>query len=79
QVIGQRRAHPAHASILLSMESVFAALGGWLWLEEMLSCRQLAGCGLMLSGMLLSQLWIYIVGRKPDEVTFSHGKPGGTT
>lgn len=28
QVIGQRRAHPAHASILLSLESVFAALGG---------------------------------------------------
>jgi len=78
QVIGQRRAHPAHASILLSLESVFAALGGWLWLEEILSFRQLGGCALMLSGMILSQLWIYIVEKKPDGATFSLRKPGRT-
>jgi drug/metabolite transporter (DMT)-like permease len=40
-----------------SLESVFAALGGWLILEETLSPRGLIGCGLMFSGMLLSQLW----------------------
>ena len=57
QVIAQRDAHPAHAAILLSLESVFAALGGWLLLGETISPRGLAGCGLMLSGMLLSQLW----------------------
>lgn len=65
QVVGQRRAHPAHAAILLSLESVFAALGGWLWLSEILSLRQVSGCALMLSGMLLSQLWIYVVEEKP--------------
>lgn len=57
QVIAQREAHPAHAAILLSLESVFAAIGGWLILGEIISPRGLVGCGLMLAGMLLSQLW----------------------
>jgi drug/metabolite transporter (DMT)-like permease len=57
QVVAQRDAHPAHASILLSMEAVFAALGGWLILQEIVTSREMAGCGLMLAGMLLSQLW----------------------
>jgi drug/metabolite transporter (DMT)-like permease len=57
QVVAQRTAHPAHASILMSLEAVFAALGGWLLLGETLSLRGGVGCGLMLAGMLLSQLW----------------------
>jgi len=57
QVIAQRDAHPAHAAILLSLEAVFAAVGGWLILGEIISARGLFGCGLMLAGMLLSQLW----------------------
>ena len=57
QVIAQRDAHPAHAAILLSLEAVFAAVGGWLILDEIISARGLLGCGLMLAGMLLSQLW----------------------
>ncbi len=56
QVIAQRDAQPAHAAIILSLEAVFAALGGWMMLNEMLSVRALIGCGLMLVGMLLSQL-----------------------
>lgn len=63
QVIAQRDAHPAHAAILLSMEAVFAAIGGWLILDEIISARGLFGCGLMLVGMLLSQLW-GLVGKK---------------
>ena len=63
QVIAQRDAHPAHAAILLSMEAVFAAIGGWLILDETISARGLFGCGLMLTGMLLSQLW-GLVGKK---------------
>jgi drug/metabolite transporter (DMT)-like permease len=63
QVIAQRDAHPAHAAILLSMEAVFAAVGGWLILGEVISARGLFGCGLMLAGMLLSQLW-GLVGKK---------------
>jgi drug/metabolite transporter (DMT)-like permease len=57
QVVAQRDAHPAHAAILLSLEAVFAAIGGWLILGEIISPRGLVGCGLMLLGMLLSQLW----------------------
>jgi drug/metabolite transporter (DMT)-like permease len=57
QVVAQRRAHPAHAAILLSLEAVFAALGGRILLGETLSLRGIGGCALMLSGMLLSQLW----------------------
>ena len=56
QVAAQRHAPPAHASILMSLEAVFAAFGGWLFLEEALTPRGWAGCGLMLAGMLLSQL-----------------------
>lgn len=56
QVIAQQKAQPGHAAIILSLESVFAVLGGWLLLGEVLSLRGLIGCGLMLSGMIISQL-----------------------
>ncbi|WP_285906714.1 DMT family transporter [Pseudodesulfovibrio pelocollis] len=56
QVVAQRDAQPAHAAIILSLEAVFAAVGGWLMLGELLSLRALIGCGLMLAGMILSQL-----------------------
>ena len=56
QVVAQRQAKPAHAAIILSLETVFAALAGWLLLGEMLSARELTGCALMLGGMLASQL-----------------------
>lgn len=57
QVVAQRTARPSHAAILLSLESAFAALGGWLLLSEQLTPRALLGCGLMLIGMLVSQLF----------------------
>jgi len=55
QVVAQKRAHPAYASIILSLESVFAAFAGWLLLNEHLSMRSMAGCGLMLGGMIIVQ------------------------
>lgn len=64
QVIAQRDAHPAHSAIILSLEGVFAAIGGWLLLSEVLSLRALFGCGLMLSGMLLSELSTFFSGKK---------------
>lgn len=57
QVVAQKKAKPSHAAIILSLEAVFAALGGWIMLGEVLSRRGLAGCALMFSGMLASQLW----------------------
>ncbi len=56
QVVGQRRAHPTHAAVILSLEGAFAALGGWLLIGETLSSRELIGALLMLCGMLLSQI-----------------------
>lgn len=56
QIVGQKYAEPAHASIILSMETVFATIGGYLFLQEILGVRELWGCALMLGGMLLSQL-----------------------
>jgi drug/metabolite transporter (DMT)-like permease len=56
QVFGQRYAKPSHASVILSMETVFAALGAFLILGETMSVRSIAGCSLMLSGMILAQL-----------------------
>jgi drug/metabolite transporter (DMT)-like permease len=56
QVIAQKEAHPAYASIILSMEAVFAALGGWMILHESLSRRSMTGCFLMLAGMVVVQL-----------------------
>jgi drug/metabolite transporter (DMT)-like permease len=56
QILGQKNTSPAPAAIILSMEAVFAALGGYLILGERLGVRELAGCGLMLAGMILSQV-----------------------
>jgi drug/metabolite transporter (DMT)-like permease len=53
QVVAQKTAHPVHASIILSMEAVFAALGGWLLLNEHLTNRSLLGCLLMFAGMIV--------------------------
>lgn len=56
QIVGQKHAHASAASIILSLESVFAVFGGWLILSEQLSVRGMAGCLLMLLGMVLSQI-----------------------
>jgi len=56
QIMGQRYAPPAHAAIILSMESLFAALGGWLILSEVMTSRQIAGALLMLAGVVISQI-----------------------
>ncbi len=55
QMIGQKNAKPSHAAIALSMEAVFASIGGYLLLKENLGMRGYLGCALMLAGMLLSQ------------------------
>jgi drug/metabolite transporter (DMT)-like permease len=54
QAVGQRYAKPAHAAIALSMEAVFAAIGGMLILKETMNLRGYFGCALMLAGMLIT-------------------------
>lgn len=56
QMLGQRDASPTTASLILSMESVFAVIGGWLLLGEVLTARELLGCALMMTGIVLAQL-----------------------
>ncbi len=58
QVIAQRDSLPAHAAIMMSMEAVFAALGGYLILSEVMTFRDMIGCGFILTGMLMSQLCV---------------------
>ena len=55
QAVGQRMAPPADTAIILSMESVFAAIGGWLFLAESLTPLQLLGGGIILLGMMVAQ------------------------
>ena len=56
QIIGQQKVDAVPASIIMSLESVFAALAGWLILRERMSPRELAGCGLLFTAVILSQL-----------------------
>ncbi len=55
QAVGQKYAKPSHAAIALSMEAVFAAIGGILLLSETMPLRGYLGCALMLAGMLITQ------------------------
>jgi drug/metabolite transporter (DMT)-like permease len=55
QVAGQKHARPTDAAVILSAESVFAALGGGLLLGERLDLRELAGCLLILGGVVVAQ------------------------
>ena len=56
QIVGQKYAEPTLASLLMCLESVFAALGGWLLLGQVLSVREFIGCALMLSASVIAQL-----------------------
>lgn len=56
QVVGQKNVNPAIASLLLSLESCFSVLAGWLILGERLSTREFAGCILMFAAIILAQL-----------------------
>ena len=56
QILGQRTVNPTVASLILSLESVFAALAGWVLLSQPLSPRELVGCALVFVAVVLAQL-----------------------
>ncbi|MNP07694.1 putative inner membrane transporter yiJE [compost metagenome] len=56
QVVAQKNAKPSHAAIILSMESVFGALGGVILLGETMSIRGYIGCMFIFLGIILSQI-----------------------
>ncbi len=57
QVVAQKKVPSSHAAIILSLETVFAAAGGWIVLGETIPVRGLIGCALMLTGIIISQTW----------------------
>lgn len=56
QIIAQKNTDPTVASLILSLESVFAALTGWLVIHETLSLKELFGCFLVFTAIILAQL-----------------------
>lgn len=56
QIVGQKNIPPALASLIMSLESVFAVLSGWLILQETLSKREMLGCALMFIAIVLAQI-----------------------
>lgn len=55
QILGQKSCKPAIASLIMSMESVFSAIFGFLILHQMLSLREIIGCVLMMAAVLIAQ------------------------
>ena len=60
QIIGQKYTDAAYASLIMSLESVFSALGGWIILGQTLSIKELLGAILMFSAIILAQVPIKI-------------------
>lgn len=56
QIVGQKELDAAPAALIMSLESVFAALGGWWLLGEQMTATELLGCGLVFTAVILSQL-----------------------
>ena len=56
QIVGQKNMDPTVASLILSLESVFSVLAGWLILNQTMTLREFSGCGLMFLAIILAQL-----------------------
>jgi drug/metabolite transporter (DMT)-like permease len=66
QVWAQRHSPPSDAALILSLESVFAVLSGWLFLNEILNGVQIIGCVLIFGGVLFSQIKEWTSSRKAE-------------
>ena len=74
QIIGQSDADPAVASIILSLESVFGAIGGAILLDEVMELKEYIGCGVVFIAIIIAQLdfksiWARIRGASQDTDT----------
>lgn len=56
QVIGQKCTDPSLASLILSLETVFSLLAGWIFFKEVLTVPEYIGCGLMFIAIMVSQM-----------------------
>ncbi|MCZ4280160.1 DMT family transporter [Kiloniella laminariae] len=64
QVVGQSYTQPADAALILSMETVFAALAGALFLQERIGSTEAVGCALILSAILMVEILPQLLRRK---------------
>ncbi len=64
QILGQKNAEPAFASVILSTESMFSVIGGAIILGERMTGRGYLGCALIFAGVLLTQVQNLPVGKK---------------
>ena len=55
QILGQQKLAPAPASLIMSLESVFAGIAGWIVLGQGLSLTECIGCALVFAGVILAQ------------------------
>ena len=65
QIIAQHKASPTPAAIILSMEAVFAALAGWILINQTLDTNKVLGCVAIFAGVLIVQL-VPIMRKKYD-------------
>ena len=56
QILGQKTTPPAIASIIMSMESLFAAISGAIFLNEVMNLREYLGCVLMFIAVMITQI-----------------------
>ena len=56
QIVGQKGLNPTVAALILSLESVFSALSGYVFLHQVLTTKELIGCALMFIAIVLAQL-----------------------
>ena len=61
QIIAQKYAEPSHATIIMSLESVFGLVASMIFLGETVTARMLAGCGLIFAAVLVSELSPFLV------------------
>ena len=71
QIVAQKNTDPAVASLLMSLESVFALLAGFVILHQILTARELIGCALVLSAVILAETYPMIAARFPINSTKS--------
>ena len=64
QIVGQKYAEPSVASLSMSLESVFAALGGWIISGNALSVKEFCGCALVFAAIITAQLPEMIASKK---------------
>lgn len=56
QVVAQKNVEPTVASLIMSLESVFSVLAGWVLLGQILSAKELVGCALVFAAIILAQI-----------------------